>query len=197
MKNLSELFAKYERVYPALHKTLLAKGVSVDDAEDILHDFFIKIADKINWNEEDKNILSFIYKGLALHITNRPHALKNMRYVHNNREIMIQDLYIEDSEGDEKEYEIEDKHDIIAHYSLVSDMKNLLSNNSITGNLRILVTYYVEALENNACVEDFRRTTIANSMGVTKEYVRKMSNILADYLSAYAPCEEYEQNGVK
>lgn len=189
MKNLNDLIEKYPRVYPALHKTLIGKGIPVDDAEDILHDFFIKISDMINWDEEDKNILSYIYKGLALFIINRPHALKKVRYVHNNKEIARQDLYVEDNDGDEKEMELEDKNDCIANYSIVEDMRKLLSNDSIKGKLRTLVTYYVEALEKNASSEDFRRTTIANSMGVTKEYVRKMSNLLADYLSSYAPCE--------
>lgn len=189
MKNLCELFEKYPRVYPALHRTLIGKGIDIHDAEDVLHDFLIRIADKIDWNEEDKNILSFMYKGLALFIINRPHILKRMKYIHNNKEIIRHDLYSEEN-GEEIEIELVDKTDHLTNYTLAEDMRKLLTNRSITGNLRALVVYYVEAIEKNACEEDFRRTTIANSMGVTKEYVRKMSNMLADYLTSYAPCEE-------
>lgn len=188
MKNLNDLFEKYPRVYPALHKTIIGKGISVDDAEDILHDLILQLNEKIDWTkEEDASILSFIYKGLNFYLMNKGNALKKTHYIYCGRAIERQRLYVEDKDGEEKPLEIIDKKDHYARYSLIEDMRLLLNNDSISGKFRSLIEYYIEAIERNATEDDFRQSDIAEAIGVTRQYVEKVRDKFADYLRSYRP----------
>ena len=187
MKNLNDLFEKYPRVYPALHKTIIGKGISVDDAEDILHDLILKLNEKIDWNKGDESILSFIYEGLNFYLMNKGNALKKTHYIYCGRAIEQQRLYVEDKDGEEKPIEIIDKKDHYAKYSLLEDMKSLLNNESVRGKFRKLVEYYISALENNAGEDDFSQTVSANAIGVSRKYVEKVKDRFEEYLYNYIP----------